>query len=103
LRGLHHRVVHTICGSGEEALEIFGQAGAFTAVIIDLALPGMDGWTLLKQLRSLSNTLPCAAITAYHSPELAVKAIEAGFTVYFPKPLDLTSFMRELERSLASH
>jgi AmiR/NasT family two-component response regulator len=37
------------------------------------------------------------AITAFHTPELAEQAIEAGFSAYFAKPIDATSFVRELQ------
>jgi AmiR/NasT family two-component response regulator len=41
--------------------------------------------------------VPRVAITAYHTAELAEQAIEAGLHAYFAKPLDATSFVRELE------
>lgn len=99
----HHRIAHVTCDSAEEALKLIADGTVFTAAIIDLALPGMDGWTLLKQLRSQAATraIPCVAITAFHAPEVAIKAIEAGFAAYFPKPLEATSFVRELERVIS--
>jgi AmiR/NasT family two-component response regulator len=36
-------------------------------------------------------------VTAYHTAEMANQAIEAGFDAYFAKPLEATSFVRELE------
>jgi AmiR/NasT family two-component response regulator len=35
-------------------------------------------------------------VTAYHSTDVARQAIEAGFAAYFPKPIDTTSFVRDL-------
>jgi CheY-like chemotaxis protein len=46
----------------------------------------------------LTTNVPAVAITAYHSINVARQAIEAGFEAYFPKPLDTTSFVRELSR-----
>lgn len=93
----YRKIAHDTAGNGEDALK---QLDGHTGVIIDLNLPGMDGWSLLKQIKNNPRTadLPCVAITAYHSAELAIKAIESGFAAYFPKPLDTTSFVRELER-----
>jgi CheY-like chemotaxis protein len=70
-----------------------------TLIIIDLALPGMDGWSLLAEIqrRPMLADVPCVAITAYDSFEVAEHAIEKGFEAYFPKPLDATSFVRELQ------
>ncbi len=68
--------------------------------VVDLALPGMDGWGFLKTVRDAPSTaeIPAVAVTAYHSINVARQAIEAGFAAYFPKPLDTTSFVRELCR-----
>ncbi len=84
--------------SGEEALSALDSMTP-TLVITDLALPGLDGWGVLNTIRahrSLSN-IPCVAVTAFHTPELADQAIKAGFNAYFPKPIDATSFVRELQ------
>lgn len=95
----YHNITTDIVSSGEEALSVLNNGG-YTGVIIDLHLPGIDGWSLLSAIRQRPATanLPCVAITAYHTDDLALKAIEAGFQAYFPKPLEATSFVRELER-----
>lgn len=95
----NHYGIHSIgATSGEEALRIL-ETETPTLIIIDLALPGIDGWGLLgalKNKRMLSN-IPRVAITAYHTAEVANQAIEKGFDAYFSKPLDATSFVRELQ------
>lgn len=70
--------------------------------VVDLALPGMDGWGFLKTIREDPATadVPAVAITAYHSISVARQAIEAGFAAYFPKPIDTTTLVRELARIL---
>lgn len=97
----YHRIPHMIAGSGEEAFQYL-ESEPISACIIDLALPGIDGWGVLSAIRGDSqlSSLPCVAITAFHSAEVAVKAIEAGFDAYFSKPLDATSFVRELTHIL---
>lgn len=84
--------------SGEEALQLLKQMTP-TLIILDLALPGVDGWGLLNAVRSdrRLSQVPCVAITAFHTPELAEQAINAGFNAYFAKPIDSTSFVRELQ------
>jgi CheY-like chemotaxis protein len=95
----HHYGINSIgASSGEEALKIL-ETETPNLIIIDLALPGIDGWGLLgalKNKRALSN-IPRVAITAYHTAEVANQAIEKGFDAYFSKPLDATSFVRELQ------
>lgn len=95
----HHRIAHDTAGSAEEALELLAQ-NTYTAAVIDLHLPGKDGWTLFNEIQASIN-LPCIAVTAYHSAETAYQAVSDGFTAYFPKPLEATSFVRELEKVLS--
>jgi CheY-like chemotaxis protein len=95
----HHNISVAVASTAEDAL-VYLRDHDFTAAVVDLALPGMNGWQLLDAIRADDTThaLPCIAITAYHSAEVAVDAIDAGFDAYFSKPLDTTSFVRELER-----
>ena len=68
-------------------------------MIVDLALPGKDGWELLTHLREHKATaqLMCVAVTAFHTSVTREKALRAGFEYGFAKPLDATHFARELE------
>ncbi len=96
---LEYHGIHSIAAStGEEALDILSQQQP-TLVIIDLELPGINGWGVLDYMQKNSQleSVPRVAITAYHHPTLANQAIEAGFDAYFAKPIDATSFVRELE------
>lgn len=97
----YHKIAVDVVYSGEDALELLS-TNAYQGAIFDLSLPGMDGWTLLDLVQTNADTaaMPCVAITAFHSAELAVKAIEAGFIAYFPKPLETASFVRDLEQAL---
>ncbi len=94
----HHGIESMGVSSGEEALEALKTIQP-TLIIVDLALPGLDGWQLLQRFKAnpVLRDIPRVAITAYHTAELAEQAIEAGFHAYFAKPLDATSFVRELE------
>src|SRR5688572_15793740 len=75
--------------SGEEALQRLESEGdSYSLAILDLALPGIDGWMVLKEVQRNPKTahLPCVAITAFHDAKVAREALEAGFIAYFPKP-----------------
>lgn len=94
-----HRINYSISHSAEDALEAMKQVLP-TVLIVDLALPGMDGWGFLDAVRRDPETahIPAVAVTAFHSTNVAQQAIQAGFAAYFPKPIEATSFVRELER-----
>jgi CheY-like chemotaxis protein len=91
-------------GTAEDALHFLGES-TYTAAIIDLGLPGMNGIELLSAIRQIPTTqhIPCIAITAYHSSQLKHEVLEAGFDAYFPKPLDDTGFMRQLDHIISNH
>lgn len=94
----YHNISTSGASTAEEALEIL-EGVLPTLIIIDLALPEMDGWGLLNVLQNDKRfeQVIRVAITAYHTPQVANDAIEAGFDAYFAKPIDATSFVRELE------
>lgn len=96
----HHIQFWWAC-TAEEALEMLPEV-APNLLVVDLALPGMDGWGLLKHLRQNEATahIPAVAVTAFHSTAVARQAIEAGFAAYFPKPIDTRMFVAELQRAL---
>src|SRR5574341_961671 len=96
-----HNIPCQVVGTAEEALTLIREQKP-SLLIVDLALPGMDGWELLAAVRSNPDTahIHAVAVTAFHSTSVALKSIEAGFNAYFPKPLEATSFVRELERIL---
>jgi CheY-like chemotaxis protein len=87
--------------NGEQASHILFESGkTYSAIIIDLALPGKDGWELLGEVLNNPNTerIPCIAVTAFHNSKLREEALRAGFIAYFPKPIDGTQLGRELDR-----
>ena len=96
----HLNITSEVVGDGEQASQkLFRSGQSYRAVIIDLALPGKDGWELLEDIRSNADTedLICIAVTAFHTSKTREDAIKAGFDAYFAKPLDATHFARELE------
>ena len=100
----HLSIAVDIAANAEEAEKFLFQSGkTYDAAIIDLALPDKDGWQILAEILDDPRTaeLSCIAATAYHSSKLREDAILAGFKAYFPKPIDGTKFLRELESLLS--
>jgi CheY-like chemotaxis protein len=74
------------------------------AVIIDLALHGLNGWELLDQMHSKYNPtccIPAIALAALPSYSLAEEAIDAGFNACIQKPIEASSLMQALHRILS--
>jgi two-component system, cell cycle response regulator DivK len=96
---LGHFGINSIpAGSAEEALHIL-ETTLPTLILIDLALPGKNGWELLQLMQDdpMLSAIPRVALTAYHTAELATTAITAGFDAYFAKPIEALTFVDELQ------
>lgn len=96
-------IPHDVVSDAEMAIDKLIEEGkSYQAIIIDLALPGKDGWELLEEIKDNPTTLnlTCIAVTAFHSSKTRDDAIKAGFDAYFSKPLDATQFARGLESIL---
>ena len=72
--------------SGERALEVFG-VGPFDVVLIDLMLPGIDGFELCRSLRRNSD-VPIVMVTARTDTHDVVAGLEAGADDYLTKPFE---------------
>ena len=86
---------HTIdvVSSAEEAASyLFETATSYDLVIIDLRLPGENGWYLLNMIKGNPTTAqtPCIAVTGYSDPMVAREAKAAGFDYFIPKPITAT-------------
>ncbi|PJF44738.1 MAG: hypothetical protein CUN55_02355 [Phototrophicales bacterium] len=93
-------IPYEVVGDAENAARrLFDENREYALAIIDLALPGQDGWQLLSAIRDTPSTenLTCVAVTAFHTSKTREEALLAGFDAYFAKPLDPTHFARELE------
>ena len=87
-----------VCGSAESALEAEG-AGRFDLVVLDLNLPGMDGFEALTKLKSYVDTkhIPVIALSANAMPHEVKRGLEAGFLQYLTKPIDVKEFLRTID------
>ena len=76
-----------LAGSGEESLEIYGSEGA-KLVILDLMLPGMDGFGVCSKIREKANT-PIIIVSAKGSKEDKLNGLLQGADDYIEKPYDI--------------
>ncbi len=73
-------------------------------ILMDIQLPGVDGLTLTRQLKSDGHTahIPVIALTAYAMPGDAEKAIAAGCNGYITKPFRPQNLVEEVAKMLAA-
>jgi DNA-binding response OmpR family regulator len=84
---------------GESALQLLnnGSRTAFDAVVLDVMLPGKDGFTVVRELREMRNFVPVLMLTARGRPEDVLKGFAAGADDYLPKPFELPILLARLQ------
>ncbi|MCW5962010.1 MAG: response regulator transcription factor [Pyrinomonadaceae bacterium] len=82
---------------GEEALEkLTDPEAAFDAIVLDVMMPKVDGFTVARTLRERSDFTPILMLTALGKPEDVLSGFEAGADDYLPKPFELNIFLARL-------
>ena len=86
-----------IAADGKQALEILKAPDkAFDAIVLDVMLPEIDGFTVAQTLREAENFTPILMLTARSRPEDVLLGFEAGADDYLPKPFELAIFLARL-------
>ena len=75
----------TVVADGDSAYE-YALTGGFDLVILDIGLPGRDGFTVLRELREARVTVPVIVLTARDSVRDAVAGLEGGADDWMTKP-----------------
>lgn len=89
---------------GETGLRLALASGHhFAAVILDVMLPGIDGFEVATTLRARGCFIPILMLTARSQPEDILKGFEAGADDYLPKPFDLSILLARLRGLLRRH
>lgn len=94
------RVGYTIveAGSGEEALDIYdNDSEGFDIALLDISMPGMDGFTLCKELRKRSETLGIIMLTARTQEMDKISGLMLGADDYITKPFSPTELLARVD------
>lgn len=88
----------TEAGSGEEALDIYDNSGEnFDIALLDISMPGMDGFTLCKELRKRSETLGIIMLTARTQEMDKISGLMIGADDYITKPFSPTELLARID------
>jgi len=100
-RGLQYEgLVVDVAGGGEEALRVAGTT-EYDVVVLDVLMPGLDGFETCRRLRDRGRWMPVLMLTARDSVEDRVRGLDGGADDYLTKPFslaELTARLRALVR-----
>jgi DNA-binding response OmpR family regulator len=79
-----------VVGTGEAALQrLMSPSRPVDVAVLDVMLPGIDGFEVVRELRKARQFLPVLMLTALHRPEDVLQGFASGADDYLPKPFDL--------------
>jgi CheY-like chemotaxis protein len=86
----------SLAGSASEALDML-MTTVPDILISDIGMPGIDGYDLIRQVRSLPSNrggkIPAIALTAYTRTEDRLQSLRAGYDMHVPKPVELAELI----------
>jgi two-component system OmpR family response regulator len=96
-RGLEEqRYQADLVDDGMEGLRL-ASGGQYDIIVLDLRLPGMSGFEMLRTLRDRGNTTPVLVLTAQDSVDFKVQALRAGADDYVTKPFAFEEVLARVE------
>lgn len=84
-------------GNGKKIKKENAQREDFDAVVLDVMLPGKDGFAVASELRAAKNFVPILMLTARGRPEDVLKGFASGADDYLPKPFELPILLARLQ------
>jgi two-component system copper resistance phosphate regulon response regulator CusR len=99
-RGLEQaRYVVDVAEEGAKGLEM-ALEGEYDLILLDLMLPGIDGWRICEELRARRRRTPILMLTARASVPDRVHGLEIGADDYLPKPFDFSELLARVQALL---
>ena len=101
-RRLQKRGYEVVMAADGETGVAMAQAEAPGLILMDVSLPGIDGWEATRRLRAAPDTrhIPIVALTAYTTSGDREKALAAGCDDFDTKPIDLPRLLGKIETLL---
>lgn len=87
--------------NGQDALDLVKNDPCIAVVVLDLNMPGMDGFTLLDKLKELNPTIKAIIVSAYSDMKTFRTAMNKGAFDFVTKPIDFNDLGDVIVRSLA--
>ena len=95
--------VHVV-DTGEAALDVLlRESPLFDVVVLDVMLPGKNGFTVISEMRQAGNFIPTLMLTARGHPDDVLKGFAAGADDYLTKPFELSILIARIRGLLRRH
>lgn len=85
--------------SGYEAIELFEDRSDFSLVLLDLQMPGIDGYDTAKAIRSMDARIPIIALTASSKEEVNMTSSGFHFNGFIRKPFEIDQLIQTMHKS----
>ncbi|MCY2979553.1 MAG: sigma-54 dependent transcriptional regulator [Planctomycetota bacterium] len=87
--------------NAEDALKVLNSTTQLDAVMLDMRMPGMDGFAATAEIKKIQPDVPIIMMTAFGDLSSAIQAMEYDIFEYLPKPFDLADGLKALTKALA--
>jgi len=87
-------------GSGREAFALLAGATPYSAIVLDVTLPDMDGFDICRRLRDVGDYTPVIMLTARSLTEDRVEGLESGADDYLTKPFELEELVARVRSAI---
>jgi two-component system CheB/CheR fusion protein len=94
------RILHA--GTGDDAVKLYQEHKDIDLILMDIRIPGMNGYTATREIRKSSKKIPIIAQTAYAMQEDRKKCLEAGCNDFLSKPLNKELLLQSIVKFLGS-
>jgi signal transduction histidine kinase len=88
-----------LVSSGVAALELLEKDAAFTVILLDIKMPGLDGVTVLKRIMASGSDAAIIMMSGHGSEDLAVQCMKDGAEDYISKPFVFDDLLQRIERA----
>ncbi|MGQ2965523.1 CheR family methyltransferase, partial [Methylophilus sp.] len=96
-----YKANYVLVDSGKKAVQEIHK-NKFDLVISDIAMPEMDGYQLLGEIKKIQPALPVITLTGFSRPEDVNRALAAGFTAHLGKPVVMTELLKKVQAILST-
>lgn len=91
----------TEAGSGAEAIRLYSESTPrFDLILLDVQMPGMDGWETLSRLKAINSDISCILLSGVPEDRIQQKALEYGPVTFLSKPFNNQELLQTIRKKL---